>query len=109
MRWLWFVASAICFAVVFRTHSMGLAALSLLAALVFVLVGVVALVSGRIDSRARDASTLMGPEEMRRLREIEQKKRESQAAAAAASPGPSLSSGSVSPRDRVQDNDSIPG
>ena len=108
MRWLWFVASAICFAVVFRTHSMGLAVLCLLAALVFLLVGVVALVSGRIDSRARDASTLMGPEEMRRLREIEQRKRESQAADAAASSAPQRSAGGASSLERMQDNDSVP-
>lgn len=108
MRWLWFVASAVCFAIVFRTHSMGLAVLCLLAALVFIVIGVVALVSGRIESRARDASALMGPEEMRRIREIEERKRAAQQAganqsSAGSAPGAGLRAGDAA------DNDSVAG
>lgn len=75
MRWLWFVASLICFAIVFKTPSIGLAVLCLLAALVFMLVGIVAVASNRIDGRSRDATSLLGPEELRRMREIEAKRR----------------------------------
>ena len=75
MRWLWFVASLICFAIVFKTASIGLATLGLLGALVFLLIGTVALASSRIGNRSRDATTLLGPDELRRVREIEAKRR----------------------------------
>ena len=84
MRWLWFVLSVVCFAVAFRTHSMGLAALMLLGALGFLLMFTLALASSRIESRGRDASEMMGPEELMRLREIERRKKEAAAAAIAA-------------------------
>lgn len=74
MRWLWFVGSLICFAVVFRTPSMGLAVLCLIGALAFLLIGVVALASSRIDARSRDATTLLGPDELRRVREAAQRR-----------------------------------
>src|SRR5687768_7216146 len=86
MRWLWFVLSMLCFAVSFRTHSMGLAAITLLAALGFLLMGTLAMAAGRIESRTRDASVLMRPDEVRRLAEIERRKREAAAAPAATPP-----------------------
>ena len=99
MRWLWFVLSMLCFAVSFRTHSMGLAAVTLLGALGFLLMGTLAMAAGRIESRTRDASALMGPDEVRRLAEIERRKREAAAATAAATP----------PADDDADLDSVPG
>ena len=91
MRWLWFVASLICFAVVFRTPSMGLAVLCLIGALVFMVIGVVMLAAARIDSRSRDATSLLGPEELRRIREA-RARREGGAAGpgAGAGAGPEL-------------------
>lgn len=89
MRWLWFVASLICFAVVFRTPSMGLAVLCLIGALVFMVIGVVMLAAARIDSRSRDAASLLGPEELRRIREAKAR-REGGAAASGAGSGPEL-------------------
>jgi uncharacterized membrane protein YjjB (DUF3815 family) len=86
MRWLWFVLSTLCFAVAFRTHSMGLAALTLLGALGFLLMGTLAMAASRIETRTRDASVLMGPAEVSRLAEIERRKREAATAAAAAVP-----------------------
>ena len=84
MRWLWFVLSVLCFAVAFRTHSMGLAAITLLGALGFLLMGTLALASSRIMARGQDSSTLIGPEELLRLKEIERRKKEAAAAPAAA-------------------------
>jgi hypothetical protein len=76
MRWLWFALSIVCFAVAFRTHSVGLAVICLLAALGFVLAFTLALASSRIESRGRDASAMMGPDEVRQMREnIERRKR----------------------------------
>ncbi|MBB5207665.1 hypothetical protein [Chiayiivirga flava] len=74
MRWLWFVGSLVCFAVVFKTPSMGLAVLCLIGALAFLLIGVVALASARIDARSRDVTTLLGPDELRRMREAAQRR-----------------------------------
>jgi hypothetical protein len=77
MRWLWLAISIVSFAVAFRTHSMGLAALCLLVGLGCMLMFILTLASSRIESSGRDASTLMGPEEIRKMREsIERKKRE---------------------------------
>lgn len=84
MRWLWFVLSVLCFAVAFRTQSMGLAAVTLLGALGFLLMGTLALASSRIEARGQDASALIGPEELQRLKEIERRKKEAAAAAVAA-------------------------
>ena len=84
MRWLWFVLSVLCFAVAFRTHSMGLAAITLIGALGFLLMGTLALASSRIEARGQDVSTLLGPDEIRRMAEIERRKREAAAAAVAA-------------------------
>lgn len=75
MRWLWFVLSVLCFAVAFRTTSIGLAAVTLLGALGFLLMGTLALASSRLEAASQDASTLMGPDEVRRLAEIEQRRR----------------------------------
>lgn len=81
MRWLWFVLSVLCFAVAFRTHSMGLAFLTLFGGLGFLLMGTLALASSRIEATGRDASALLGPEEMRRLKAIEERKQAEAAAA----------------------------
>ena len=96
MRWLWFVVSFAFFAVAFRTHSMGLAALCLLIGLGLLLMGTLALASSRIESRGRSAASMMSPEDMRLLREqIERRK----AAEAAAAP----------PAGAARDNDSVAG
>jgi hypothetical protein len=76
MRWLWFVAAIVCLMIVFKTHSVGLAVVCLLGTLGFLLAGMVAVVSGRIEGRSQDVSSLMGPDEIRRMRELEQRKRE---------------------------------
>ena len=84
MRWLWFVLSVLCFAVAFRTHSMGLAAVTLVAALGFMLMGTLSLASSRIEARGQDASAMLGPEELMRMKEIERRKKEAAVAAGAA-------------------------
>ncbi len=54
MRWLWFVGSLVCFAVLFRTTSIALALICLVGALVFMLIGTLAVAAQRID-RSRNA------------------------------------------------------
>lgn len=77
MHWLFLLLALACFAIVFKTTSMGLAALCLLLALVFVLVWVMGLVNARIASRARDDMQMIDPAELRRLREQAQARKSS--------------------------------
>ena len=74
MRWLWFVGSLLSFVVVFRTTSLGLAFLCLILAFVFMLVGTLAVASGRIADRSQNAASLLGPDELRRLREARERR-----------------------------------
>lgn len=86
MRWLFFVFSAACFVVAFRTHSVGLAAIAMLLALGSLLAGVFALASHRVQARARDEVHILSPEELRRMREQAARNRAAGAPGAVASP-----------------------
>jgi hypothetical protein len=78
MRWLWILLSVACFAIVFRTHSMGLAALCLLAALAFILLATLGFAASRIEQRSRNEATMLSGEDLRRMRtEIERRKQAS--------------------------------
>ena len=81
MRWLWFVGTLGCLAIAFRTHSMGLAALCLIGALVFMVVGTLAVAAQRIDNSRGDSGRLIGPEEIRQMREAEARRKTTQAGA----------------------------
>lgn len=77
MRWVWLGLSVAAMVVVFRTHSMGLAALCLLGALGFMLMATLAFAARRIEARGRSESTMLSGEELRAMREqIERRKRE---------------------------------
>lgn len=69
MHWLFLFLALACFAVVFKTTSMGLAALCLLLALGFILAWAMGLLNARIASRSRDEVHMVDPAELRRLRE----------------------------------------
>ncbi len=84
MRWLWFVGSLVCFAVLFKTASIGLALLCLVGALVFMIVGTLAVAAQRIESSRGDTGRLFGPEEIRQMREAEARRK---AAAQPVEPG----------------------
>jgi hypothetical protein len=84
MRWLWFLLSFASFAVAFRTHSMGLAALSLLVGLGLLLMGTLALASSRIESRGRSEASMMSAEDLRLMREQIERRKAAEAAASAA-------------------------
>ena len=72
--WASYALALISFAVVFKTQSMGLAALCLLISLIAMVYGTLVLVSSRIAGQSRDASQLLGPEEIARLRAQAQRK-----------------------------------
>lgn len=71
MRWLWFVGSLACFAILFRTTSIALALLSLVGALAFMLIGTLAVAVQRIDRTRTEDVRLLGPDELRHIREKE--------------------------------------
>jgi hypothetical protein len=76
MRWVWLGLSIASFVIVFRTHSMGLAAVCLLGALGFMLMATLAFAARRIEARGRSEATMLSAEELRAMREqIEQRKR----------------------------------
>jgi hypothetical protein len=63
MPWLFFALSAVCFAIAFRTLSLGVAAVCLLLALGLLLAGALGLASARIQRRAQSAAAMLGPEQ----------------------------------------------
>ncbi|HET6603120.1 MAG TPA: hypothetical protein VFG21_02745 [Xanthomonadaceae bacterium] len=75
MPWLFFVLSVLCFVVAFRTQSIGLAALTLLGALAFLLAGVFSLASRRIAARARGGAEMISAEDLMRMREAAEARR----------------------------------
>jgi len=83
MPWLLFALAVGCFAIAFRTHSMALAAITLLAALGLMLAAVLALASARIARNSRSETAMMSPEEMRLIAENMRRKREQETGGAA--------------------------
>ena len=69
MSWLFLLLAIAAFVVAFKTTSVALAALCLLAALGLLLAWVLGLLAQRVGSRSRDDSALLDPAELRRLRE----------------------------------------
>ena len=69
MPWLLILLAAAAFAVAFVTTSMALAIVCLLASLILVVAGVMALLAQRLGSRSRDEVAMIDPAELRRLRE----------------------------------------
>lgn len=82
MRWLWFLGSMLCFAVLFRTTSVAIALLSLLGALIFTVIGVLAVAAQRIESRRQSSGPIFGPEEIRQMRLAEARRKAAQENAA---------------------------
>ncbi|MDI1252256.1 hypothetical protein [Thermomonas sp.] len=69
MHWLFLLLGFAAMAVAFKTTSSGLLAVCLLAALVLFVLWLAGLYSVRMAGRSRDASMIIDPAELRRLRE----------------------------------------
>ncbi|HEY0661578.1 MAG TPA: hypothetical protein VGD21_09720 [Lysobacter sp.] len=69
MQWLYLLLALAALAVAFKTSSVGVLAVSLLAALGLFLAFVLSLLAQRVGSRSRDEALMLDPEELRRLRE----------------------------------------
>ncbi len=83
MPWVFLLMAMVVLAVAFKTASMALMVLCLLAGLGLFVAGTMALLAQRIDSRSQDTSMMVDPLELHRLREQAQARR---AAAQAAEP-----------------------
>lgn len=84
MAWLLILLAFAALAVAFKTTSVMLLTISLLAALVLMVIGVLKLLADRVDSRSRSESMMIDPVELHRLREQAEARRQS----AAQSEGP---------------------
>ncbi len=69
MHWLFLLLGFAAMVVAFKTTSSGLMAVCLIAGLVFFIIWLAGLYSARMAGRSRDASMIMDPAELRRLRE----------------------------------------
>lgn len=69
MPWILMLLAAACFLVPYFTTSVGLGALCLVLALVFFVAGLMSLLSSRIGDSTRSDAQILGPDEIRALRE----------------------------------------
>ena len=69
MHWLYLLLALAALAVAFKTTSVAVLLVALLAALGFFLAWVLKLLATRVDSQTRDSSLILDPVELRRLRE----------------------------------------
>jgi hypothetical protein len=88
MSWVFLLLAIVGLVVAFKTTSIALAALCLLAALGLLLAWMLGLMAQRVGSRSRDDSALLDPAELRRLREQADARRAAAAAEVAPPDGP---------------------
>jgi len=69
MPWLFLILAVAALAVAFKTTSVALLMICLLAAFALILAWVLTLLGQRVDSRSRDEAMMLDPDELRRLRE----------------------------------------
>lgn len=69
MPWLFLILAVAALAVAFKTTSVALLMICLLAAFGLVVAWVLTLLGQRVESRSRDESMMLDPQELRRLRE----------------------------------------
>jgi membrane protein implicated in regulation of membrane protease activity len=87
LPWALYALAVLCFAVVFRTHSLGLALVCLAVALVASVWATLRLVQSRLESRSQNMASMLGPEELAQIRaRAEAKRAEAQRAAEATEP-----------------------
>ena len=69
MPWVFLILAVAALAVAFKTTSVTVLMVCLLAAFVLILGWALALLGRRVESRSRDESMMLDPDELRRLRE----------------------------------------
>lgn len=76
MPWVFLLLALAAFAIAFKTSSLALAAACLLLALGLLLAWAMGWLAQRVGSRSRDESMLIDPQELRRLREQAEARRQ---------------------------------
>jgi hypothetical protein len=76
MPWVFLLLALAAFAIAFKTSSLALAAACLLLALGLLVAWAMGLLAQRVGSRSRDESMLIDPQEIRRLREQAEARRQ---------------------------------
>ena len=76
MPWLLFLLAVAALVVAFLTTSVALLLLCLLAAFVLTLAGVMQLLARRVASRSRNEGLMLDPDELRRMREQAEARRQ---------------------------------
>jgi hypothetical protein len=79
MFWVYLLLAIVAFVIAFKTASVALAALCLLAALGLLLAWVLGLLAQRVGNRSRDEAAMLDPQELRRLREQAEARRAAEA------------------------------
>ncbi|WP_058836070.1 hypothetical protein [Luteimonas abyssi] len=79
MPWLFLLLAIAAFAISMTTGSVALAVVCILAALVFLVIWVLALLAQRVGNQSRDDTMMIDPQELRRLREAAEARRASTA------------------------------
>lgn len=77
MVWLFLLLAIAAFAVALKSTSIVLSVIALLAALGFLVAWVMGLLASRIGSQSRDEGMILDPQELRRLREQAEARRNS--------------------------------
>lgn len=81
MPWLFLLLAIAAFALAMTTTSIAVAVICILAALVLLLIWVMGLLAQRVGSQARNDAVMIDPQELRRLREQAEARREAAAEA----------------------------
>jgi len=76
MPWVFLLLALAAFAIAFKTSSLALAAACVLIALGLLVAWAMGLLAQRVGSRSRDESMLIDPQELRRLREQAEARRQ---------------------------------
>lgn len=88
MPWLYLLLAVAALAVAFKTTSVAVLSISLLAALVLTVAWLMGVLARRIEERSGSAAMIIDPVELQRLREQAEARRAAQAADAAAAQDP---------------------
>lgn len=88
MHWLFLLLGFAAMVLAFKTTSSGLMAVCLLAALVLFILWLAGLYSARMAGRSRDASMMIDPAELRRMREQAEARKAAAAIDTSADTGP---------------------
>jgi hypothetical protein len=86
MPWVYLLLALMALAIPFKTSSVAVAVFCVLAALVFLLLWVLGLLSRRIGASSRNEAAMLDPRELQRLREQAEARRLGQAATRATPP-----------------------